>query len=62
MFGYGRLSLEYGLRLMTLHEEWAKWAIDHIQAGPPRAAAEQEDERDGRQDGPDERVERDEQA
>ncbi|MBM9505909.1 PadR family transcriptional regulator [Actinacidiphila acididurans] len=47
---YGRLSLEYGLRLMTLHEEWAKWAIDRIQAAPPRAAAEQEDEQDVRQD------------
>lgn len=42
--GYGRLSLEYGLRLMASHEEWAKWAIDRRRAA--------RDDRPGHDPGP----------
>lgn len=29
---YGRLALEYGLRLTAMQEEWARWAAEQIQA------------------------------
>ena len=42
---YGRLVLEYGLRLMTLYQEWTDWAVDQLEAryaaaeaGHPRAS------------------------
>jgi DNA-binding PadR family transcriptional regulator len=31
---YGRLALEYGLRLAAMQEEWAKWAVGQIEARP----------------------------
>ncbi|HEX3783184.1 MAG TPA: PadR family transcriptional regulator [Pseudonocardiaceae bacterium] len=29
---YGRLVLEYGLRLMAMHGEWTEWAVDQLNA------------------------------
>ena len=29
---YGRLVLEYGLRLMAMHQEWSDWCIDQLEA------------------------------
>jgi DNA-binding PadR family transcriptional regulator len=29
---YGRLALEYGLRLMAMHGEWTEWAIEQLNA------------------------------
>ncbi|MCB5912070.1 PadR family transcriptional regulator [Streptomyces pinistramenti] len=37
---YGRLSLEYGLRMSTAHEEWAKWAAEEIGSAKARKAGE----------------------
>jgi DNA-binding PadR family transcriptional regulator len=28
---YGRLALEYGLRLTAMQEEWARWAAEQIE-------------------------------
>lgn len=27
---YGRLALEYGLRMTAMHEEWASWAQEQV--------------------------------
>jgi PadR family transcriptional regulator, regulatory protein AphA len=35
---YGRLALEYGLRLTAMQEEWAKWAVARLQARRPTDA------------------------
>jgi DNA-binding PadR family transcriptional regulator len=35
---YGRLVLEYGLRVMAMHTEWTEWAIDQLNARRPAAA------------------------
>ncbi|WP_405584254.1 PadR family transcriptional regulator [Streptomyces sp. NBC_01190] len=42
---YGRLALEYGLRLTAMQEEWARWAVERVQrvesggdAGPASAS------------------------
>ncbi|MFC4034208.1 helix-turn-helix transcriptional regulator [Streptomyces polygonati] len=29
---YGRLALEYGVRLMVMQEEWARWAVRQVEA------------------------------
>ncbi len=29
---YGRLALEYGLRLMAMHRDWTEWAINQLNA------------------------------
>jgi PadR family transcriptional regulator AphA len=29
---YGRLALEYGLRLTAMQEEWARWAVEQVEA------------------------------
>ncbi|MYS18799.1 transcriptional regulator, PadR family [Streptomyces sp. DvalAA-14] len=28
---YGRLALEYGLRLTAMQEEWARWAVEQVE-------------------------------
>jgi DNA-binding PadR family transcriptional regulator len=33
---YGRLALEYGLRLMAMQSEWAEWAVAQLNARNPR--------------------------
>lgn len=35
---YGRLALEYGLRLMIMQREWAAWAIGHLEGRQAAAA------------------------
>src|SRR5690349_7132364 len=30
---YGRIALEYGLRFMRMHREWAEWAVEQIKEG-----------------------------
>lgn len=35
---YGRLVLEYGLRLMVMHNEWTEWAIAQLKARQSSAA------------------------
>ncbi|UNO40896.1 helix-turn-helix transcriptional regulator [Streptomyces sp. MST-110588] len=37
---YGRIALEYGLRMTAMQEEWARWAADEINSERARKAAE----------------------
>ncbi|PJN41608.1 PadR family transcriptional regulator [Streptomyces sp. CB02959] len=37
---YGRIALEYGLRLSATMEEWARWAADEVTSAKARKASE----------------------
>ncbi|WP_431043096.1 PadR family transcriptional regulator [Streptomyces sp. P1-3] len=40
---YGRITLEWGLRFMTMQREWATWAAEQIAASQEEIAAPEED-------------------
>ncbi|SCK27381.1 DNA-binding transcriptional regulator, PadR family [Streptomyces sp. SceaMP-e96] len=37
---YGRIALEYGLRISAMQEEWARWAADEVTSAKARKASE----------------------
>ncbi|GES30756.1 PadR family transcriptional regulator [Streptomyces angustmyceticus] len=37
---YGRIALEYGLRLSATQEEWARWAAEEVTSAKARKASE----------------------
>ncbi|MGW3007252.1 PadR family transcriptional regulator [Streptomyces sp. NPDC001219] len=37
---YGRIALEYGLRISAVQEEWARWAADEVTSAKARRAGE----------------------
>lgn len=37
---YGRIALEYGLRMSATQEEWARWAADEVTSAKARKASE----------------------
>ncbi len=37
---YGRIALEYGLRMSAAQEEWARWAADQVTTAKARRASE----------------------
>ncbi|MCF3141866.1 PadR family transcriptional regulator [Streptomyces platensis] len=53
---YGRIALEYGLRISAMQEEWARWAADEVTSAKARKASELARARHQGQDGQDEEV------
>ncbi|MEU9118693.1 PadR family transcriptional regulator [Streptomyces sp. NPDC048506] len=37
---YGRIALEYGLRMSAAHEEWARWAAEEVTSAKAQKAGE----------------------
>ncbi|MEU8780625.1 PadR family transcriptional regulator [Streptomyces sp. NPDC048637] len=37
---YGRIALEYGLRISAMQEEWARWAAEEVTSAKARKASE----------------------
>lgn len=37
---YGRIALEYGLRMSATQEEWARWAADEVTSAKAKRASE----------------------
>ncbi|WP_432144183.1 PadR family transcriptional regulator [Streptomyces sp. bgisy084] len=53
---YGRIALEYGLRISAMQEEWARWAADEVTSAKAQKASELARARHKGQDGQDEEV------
>ncbi|MFD5394623.1 PadR family transcriptional regulator [Streptomyces sp. NPDC127097] len=53
---YGRIALEYGLRISAMQEEWARWAADEVTSAKARKASELARTRHKGQEGRDEEV------
>ncbi|MFF3542577.1 PadR family transcriptional regulator [Streptomyces platensis] len=53
---YGRIALDYGLRISAMQEEWARWAADEVTSAKARKASELARARHKGQEGQDEEV------
>ncbi|GFE15518.1 PadR family transcriptional regulator [Streptomyces glebosus] len=53
---YGRIALEYGLRISAMQEEWARWAADEVTSAKARKASELARAQHKGQEGQDEEV------